>query len=54
MSKQNIQGSYGLDAEEQLIKMLSEQLAKEIDKEIINELFHKRNLRKEKIKKIYK
>ena len=50
---QNIQSSYGLDVEEELTKMLSEQLAREIDKQIIKELFHKKNLRKEKIDRIY-
>lgn len=50
---QNIKNGYGINVEEELTKMLSEHLAREIDKEIINKLFSKRNLRKGKIDKIY-
>lgn len=43
---------YEKDVVDELTSMLSEELAKSIDAEIIKELFKKENLRKEKIKNI--
>jgi hypothetical protein len=42
------------DIEAELTRILSEELAKEIDKQIIEELFNKKNIRKGKIGKIFK
>ena len=41
---------YGIDIENELTSILSQQLAAEIDKEIIKELFKKQNIRKDKIR----
>jgi len=43
---------YGTDAEDKLLKILSEQLAREIDKEIITSLRKMPGYRRERIKKI--
>lgn len=43
---------YGIDIENELTSILSQQLAAEIDKEIIKELFKKQNIRKYKIRNI--
>jgi len=43
---------YGIDIENELTSILSQQLAAEIDKEIIKELFKKQNIRKDKIRNI--
>ena len=42
------------DIEAELTRILSEELTREIDKQIIEELFNKRNMRKGKIEKIFK
>ncbi len=44
---------YGIDAEEKLVRMLSEHLAKEIDKEIIKSIMGMSLSRKQKINKIF-
>ena len=44
--------TYGIDIENELTSILSQQLAAEIDKEIIKELFKKQNIRKDKIRNI--
>lgn len=43
-----------MDIEAELTRILSENLAKEIDKQIIADLFSKNRIRKEKINKIFK
>ncbi len=43
-----------MNPEEELTRMLSEELAKEIDKQILSDLFNKRTIRKGKIKNIFK
>lgn len=43
-----------MDIEAELTRILSEKLAKEIDKQIIADLFSKNRIRKEKINKIFK
>jgi hypothetical protein len=43
-----------MNPEEELTKMLSEELAKQIDKQILDDLFKKPNIRKGKINKIFK
>jgi hypothetical protein len=43
-----------MNPEEELTRILSEELAKEIDKQILADLFNKRTIRKEKIKNIFK
>jgi hypothetical protein len=46
-------GSYGIDVEDELASMLSEEIAKSIDAEIIKNIFKAhRDFRKEKVKKI--
>lgn len=42
------------DIEAELTRILSEELAREIDKQIIADFFRKNRIRKEKIKKIFK
>ncbi len=42
-----------INAEDELMKILSEEIAKEIDKEIINSIFSKENIRKAKIKDLF-
>ena len=43
---------YGIDIENELTSILPQQLAAEIDKEIIKELFKKQNIRKDEIRNI--
>jgi len=51
-SKMN-EKSYGIDIEEKLTSMLSDELAKSIDAQIIKELFAKQNRRKSAINEIF-
>ena len=45
---------YSIDITDQLSAILSDELTKSIDTQILNELFSKRNRRKIKIKNIFK
>lgn len=56
VNSNNISSSYGTDLVDELTKILSEQIASAIDKDVVKTLgFGVRNLRrKDSIKKIYK
>lgn len=58
LNKENIDDIYGLDIENELTSMLSEHLAKEIDKEILKTIlgddYYRNKRRAKSIKKIFK
>ena len=50
---QDLSKGYGIDIEDELTSMLSDELAKSIDAQIIKELFANKNRRKTSINKIF-